>query len=54
MVKGNPIPVKMNGKNYMGRYFHLKHFVEGQGLGGHLDGTLTKPTEDKDEKAKAT
>ena len=33
----------VNGHNYMSWSFHLKNFVEGQGLFGYLDGTITKP-----------
>ena len=37
------IPVKLDGTNYMSWSFHLKNFVEGQGLLGYLDGTNTAP-----------
>ena len=37
------IPVKFNGTNYLSSSFHLKNFVEGQGMLGYLDGTTPKP-----------
>lgn len=38
------------------RPFTLEHFVQGQGLAGHLDGMTLKPTVEKakDEKALGT
>lgn len=48
--KGDIIPVKLNGKNYMGWSFHLEHFVN---LHEYLNGTTTTPTDEKDEKGKA-
>jgi hypothetical protein len=44
MDKYDVIPIKFNGNNYMAWFFHLKNFVEGQGLFGYLDGSITKPT----------
>ena len=44
MHKYDVIPVEFNGNNYMAWSFHLKNFVEGQGLFGYLDGSITKPT----------
>ena len=56
MEKYDVIPVKFNGQNYMAWSFHLKNFVEGQGLFGYLDGTVTKPPtpSSTDSKAIAT
>lgn len=45
--KRDMIPIKLNGRNYMGWSFHLKHFVEGQGLSMYQDGTIPKATEEK-------
>ena len=53
MEKYDVIPVKFNGNNYMAQSFHLKNFVEGQGLFGYLDGSITKPTTTTDTKALA-
>lgn len=48
MDKSKLIPIcLMGGKNYVGWSFHLKHFVQGQGLAGFLDGTSTEPIDDK-------
>lgn len=47
MEKGDMIPTKLNGRNYMGWSFHLKHFVEGQGLFMYRDWTIPKATEEK-------
>eukprot|EP00268_Persea_americana_P015702 TRINITY_DN17361_c0_g1_i4.p1 TRINITY_DN17361_c0_g1~~TRINITY_DN17361_c0_g1_i4.p1 ORF type:complete len:108 (+),score=9.42 TRINITY_DN17361_c0_g1_i4:958-1281(+) len=44
MERYDVIPVKFNGNNYMAWSFHLKNFVEGQGLFGYLDESITKPT----------
>lgn len=49
--KNDIIPVKLIGKNYVGWSFHLQNFVQGQGLAGYLDGSVTAPS---DEKSKAT
>lgn len=46
MEKCDMIPIKLNG-NDMGWSFHLKHFVEGQGLFMYQDGTIPKATEEK-------
>lgn len=54
MEKNDIIPVHLDGKNYMGWSFHLKHFVKGQGLRGYLDRTTTEPTNVKDVTSKAT
>ena len=56
MDKYDVIPVKFNGQNYMSWSFHLKNFVEGQGLFGYLDGSITKPqiTSATDSKSLAT
>lgn len=48
MDKCDIIPIHLTGrKNHMGLSFHLKHFVQGQGLAGFLDGTSLQPTGDK-------
>lgn len=52
MDKIEVIPVKLNGKNYMAWSFHLKSFVEGQGMLGYLDETISQPTESHDTRAK--
>ena len=44
MERYDVIPVKFNGNNYMAWSFHLKNFVEGQGLFGYLNASITKPT----------
>lgn len=44
MDKGDIIPIKFNGENYMSWSLHLKNFVEGNGLLGYLDGTIPHPT----------
>ena len=44
MDKYDVIPIKFNGNNFMAWSFHLKNFVEGQGLFGYLDGSIIKPT----------
>ena len=44
MDKIDVIPIKLDGTNYMSWSFHLKSFVEGQGLLGYLDGTNKVPT----------
>lgn len=49
MEKGDIIPVKLNGKNYMELSFHLEHSVKGQGLGGYLDGTTPPSSDEKSE-----
>lgn len=38
------ICIKFNGKNNKQWSFHLKNFMEGQGMLGYLDGTESKPT----------
>lgn len=43
MEKGDIIPIKFNGKNYMSWSFHLRNFVEGKGLIGYLNGTNPQP-----------
>lgn len=43
MDKVDIIPVKFNGTNYMTWSFHVKFFIEGQGMLGYLDGTTPKP-----------
>lgn len=47
MEKGDIILVKLNGKNYITWSFHLKNFVEGQGMLGDLEGIEIKPTAEK-------
>lgn len=47
MDKSEVVLIKLNGKNYMTQSFHLKNFVEGQGLLGHLDGIEQQPIVDK-------
>lgn len=42
MDKNEIIPIKLNGKNYYGWAFHLKHFVAGKGLPSYLDGTVIR------------
>lgn len=42
MDKTKIIPVKLNGKNYSGWAFCLKHFVAKKGLLGYLDDTTIK------------
>ena len=54
MEKYDIIPVKFNGNNYMAWSFHLKNFVEGQGLFSYLDGSVPKPTTTADTKTLAT
>ena len=56
MEKYDVIPIKFNEQNYMSWSFHLKNFVEGQGLFGYLDGSITKPqpTSTTDSKNLAT
>ena len=44
MEKYDVIPMKFNGNNYTAWSFHLKNFVEGQGLFGYLNASITKPT----------
>eukprot|EP00268_Persea_americana_P042906 TRINITY_DN42998_c0_g1_i1.p1 TRINITY_DN42998_c0_g1~~TRINITY_DN42998_c0_g1_i1.p1 ORF type:complete len:254 (-),score=43.67 TRINITY_DN42998_c0_g1_i1:1786-2547(-) len=46
MEKGDIIPVRLTGKNYMNWSFHLKNYVEGQGLLGLLDRSDPLPTAD--------
>lgn len=48
------MPVKLNGINYMGWSFHLEHYAKGKGLSRYPDGTVKEPTNEKDEKRKAT
>lgn len=50
MGKGGIIPIRLNGKTYMGWAFALKRFVKGPGLATYLDGTVAS----SDEKAKGT
>ena len=56
MEKYDVIPIKFNGHNYMSWSFHLKNFVEGEGLFVYFDGTITKPSTPSttDSKALAT
>lgn len=54
MDKMDVIPVKLTGKNYMTWSFHLKNYVEGKGMLGYLDGTITKPTAVQDEDSTST
>ena len=56
MDKYDVIPIKFNGQNYMSWSFHLKNFIEGQGLFGYLDGSILKPqtTSSTDSKSLAT
>lgn len=49
MDKTDVIPIKLIGKNYVVWPFHLKHFVQGQGLSEYLDGTTTEPKYGKDK-----
>lgn len=45
MDKCDIIHIHLTGrKNHMGLSFHLKHFVQGQGLAGFQDGTSLQPT----------
>lgn len=48
MDKIDVIPIELNGKKYMTWSFHLKNFVEGEGMLGYLAGTQLKPTVDND------
>ena len=43
MEKGDNIPLKFSGKNYMSWSFHIRNFVEGKGLIGYLNGTNPQP-----------
>lgn len=54
MDKMDAIPVKLTGKNYKTWSFHLKNYVEGKGMLGYLDGTITKPTAVQDEDSTST
>lgn len=54
MDKKDDIPVKLTGKNYKTWSFHLKNYVEGKGMLGYLDGTITKPTAVQDEDSTST
>ena len=53
MDKYDVIPIKFNGQNYMSWSFHLRNFVEGQGLFGYLDGSITRPMSTTDSKSLA-
>lgn len=44
--KGDIIPLKLSGKNYIGFSLHLKHLMEG-GLAGFLDRIVTLPMEEE-------
>lgn len=54
MERGDILHIKFNGKNYLSWSFHLHHYMDGQGLGGYLDGTTSAPVDDKDAKATTT
>ena len=54
MYKYDVILIKFNGQNYMSWSFHLKNFVEGEGLFCYLDGSIPRPQITTDSKGLAT
>lgn len=49
--KFDAIKTRLNETNYRGWAFHLKHYVEAQGLGKYFDGTTNPATNEKGKSA---